>query len=541
MTAIRLTEYGDRVEAALPDDVAAWLSTRKLLEMHRTAAAGVWSLRAISTVGSVRIGHGPSAVDITITPKVPIDRLVFLLGYARDPKGWQNREVELPQRSELFPAVATAFARQAERALRHGLLQGYRTVQEALPVLRGRLREHEQLRRRFGLMVPAEVEYDDYSADIAENRLLAAAARRLLRLPGLGAGVQGQLGRVLSRLDGVTPWVPGHPLPDWQSTRLNARYVTALHLAELVLRAGSFDLEPHTPDDVRPLQVDGFLFNMNIVFEDFVTTALREALRPYGGRSSAQDPQYLDVNSQVRMLPDLVWYGPDDRPCAIADAKYKAGKKGGFPDADLYQMLAYCTALSLRRGHLLYAAGNRTLTGHTVRQAGVEIVQHVLPLHLPPAELLRAMARIANALTADRTRAADIGLVFGQAVTVTELLAAMGPLGWSMCGPNGFEYTTGGSAFAENGPSTHSDIVGVLDSALAEGDHVSVFLHRDDGRRSGQLRFLSGAPEVSLILHDDRPLSPTHETSDTLTYMQELAPLLRPLGLTGFRVQDSSL
>lgn len=95
-------------------------------------------------------------------------------------------------------------------------------------------------------------------------------------------------------------------------------------------------------------------------------------------------------------------------------------------------------------------------------------MQHVLPLHLPPAELLRAMARIANALTADRTRAADIGLVFGQAVTVTELLAAMGPLGWSMCGPNGFEYTTGGSAFAENGPSTHSDIVGVLDSALAE-------------------------------------------------------------------------
>ncbi|MEI5035547.1 hypothetical protein RB201_31560 [Streptomyces sp. S1A(2023)] len=202
-------------------------------------------------------------------------------------------------------------------------------------------------------------------------------------------------------------------------------------------------------------------------------------------------------------------------------------------------MLAYCTALSLRRGHLLYAAGRRALTGHTVRQAGVEIVQHVLPLHLPPAELLRAVARIADALAADRARAADIGLVFGQAVTVTELLAAMGPLGWSMYGPHGVEYTRGGSVHTENGPSSRSDIAGVLDSALAEGEHVSVSLHRDDGRRSGQLRFLSGAPEVSLILQDDRPLSPTPESSDALTYMQELAPLLRPLGLTGYRVQDS--
>jgi 5-methylcytosine-specific restriction enzyme subunit McrC len=38
--------------------------------------------------------------------------------------------------------------------------------------------------------------------------------------------------------------------------------------------------------------------------------------------------------------------------------KYKAEKPGGFPDADLYQLLAYCTTLRLPVGHLVYAEGN---------------------------------------------------------------------------------------------------------------------------------------------------------------------------------------
>jgi 5-methylcytosine-specific restriction enzyme subunit McrC len=62
------------------------------------------------------------------------------------------------------------------------------------------------------------------------------------------------------------------------------------------------------------------------------------------------------------------------------DAKYKAEKPSGFPDADLYQMLAYCPALRLRRGHLVYAKGNEAADHHVVRNSGVEIVQHVLDL-----------------------------------------------------------------------------------------------------------------------------------------------------------------
>ncbi len=58
-------------------------------------------------------------------------------------------------------------------------------------------------------------------------------------------------------------------------------------------------------------------------------------------------------------------------------------KPAGYPDADLYQMLAYCTALHLPRGHLVYARGNADAARHVVRHSGVQIVCHALDLARP--------------------------------------------------------------------------------------------------------------------------------------------------------------
>ena len=95
------------------------------------------------------------------------------------------------------------------------------------------------------------------------------------------------------------------------------------------------------------------------------------------------------------MKPDLVWY-LDGEPAAVIDAKYKAEKPAGFPDADLYQMLAYCTALELADGHLVYAKGNAAEVRHEVRHAGVTIHAHTVDLDTPPAELLAQVVKLAG-------------------------------------------------------------------------------------------------------------------------------------------------
>ena len=118
----------------------------------------------------------------------------------------------------------------------------------------------------------------------------------MLGVPGVDAESQRMLRRLLRDFADVTPLSRGDPVPAWQPTRLNARYHTALRLAELVLRATSVE---HGSGGVA---VNGFLLDMPKLFEDFVTVALREALVPaYGGRVADQDRNHFDEAGQVTL------------------------------------------------------------------------------------------------------------------------------------------------------------------------------------------------------------------------------------------------
>ncbi|WP_260634852.1 McrC family protein [Streptomyces angustmyceticus] len=394
---VELVEHAPAVSVPVPDVIGRALAVGDIVDAAPDPyTPGCWSLRAGSKVGAVTV-TAPCADEpftVRVTPKVPIARLFFLLGYSLDPKGaWRDGEVEVAEHRDLLPALAHAMERQVDRALRQGLLQSYRATEESALVVRGRIREAEQIRRRFGAILPVEVAHDEFTTDIAENRILRTAVDRLLRLPGVPREVRRRLLHQRSRLADVTVVVRGRQLPAWQPTRLNARYHHALHLAHAVLNGWSAE---HAPGGLR---IDGFLFDMNKLFEDFVTVALRDTFAGSGYVARLQDPHHLDDASAIRMKPDFVLYGPDHVPCAVVDAKYKAEKRGGYPDADLYQMLAYCTALALREGHLVYAKGNASHAAHHVRHAGIVIHQHALDLDQEPAGLLTDIAEVADRLT----------------------------------------------------------------------------------------------------------------------------------------------
>ena len=62
------------------------------------------------------------------------------------------------------------------------------------------------------------------------------------------------------------------------------------------------------------------------------------------------------------------WDGPT---CTfVGDAKYKRIRDARVPNADLYQLLAYATALNLPGGLLVYAQGEADDAAHVVRHAG---------------------------------------------------------------------------------------------------------------------------------------------------------------------------
>ncbi|MDX2850930.1 restriction endonuclease [Streptomyces sp. PA03-3a] len=398
MSTLHLVEHAPALSCPLPHAVGQAVAASGIVDATPDPhVPGHWRLRAGSMVGAVALTvPGEGSVTLRVTPKVPIARLFFLLGYTLSPnRAPYDEDVDVAEQSEVLPAFAHAFERQLARALAQGLVQGYRTTEESALVVRGRVREAEQIRRHFGATLPVEIVYDEYTTDTAENRILRAAAERLLRLPGVTAPVRRRLAHHRARLAHASPLVRGQALPVWRPTRLNARYHGALRLAEALLRGASAE------HGAGPLRVDGFLFDMNKVFEDFVCTALREALIPHGGRAELQAKGvHLDQDNAVRMRPDLVWYAgaAGAGPLAVVDAKYKAEKRDGYPDADLYQMLAYCTALGLSEGHLVYAKGNEPHAAHRIRNAPVTIHQHALDLDQPPAKLLAEIRGLADQL-----------------------------------------------------------------------------------------------------------------------------------------------
>lgn len=363
------------------------LGSAELAVVSRTPGSPDWLVAAGTKVGVVRVGE----LQVSIRPKIAIDRLVFLMGYATKPTFWRNHSVLLDVASDLPEALAHAFTRLASKATEQGLLQGYKTVDESLAVVRGRIRVRDQISRRFGVGLPLEVTYDDFTVDVPENQILLAATTRLLRMPGISKSVRYSLQRVRLQMTGVSALQRGAMVPTWVPSRLNVRYQAPLHLAELILAGDSFEQR------VGDLHVSGFVFDMWKVHEDFVSIALREALASYGGTASLQHRMHLDEARQVEMRPDFLWTGRDGRQ-VVVDAKYKAEKPAGFPQADIYQLLAYCTVLGLANGHLVYAEGNEAAVAHRIEGAGVTVHCHTLDLNQSPARLLAQVAGMAATL-----------------------------------------------------------------------------------------------------------------------------------------------
>lgn len=84
----------------------------------------------------------------------------------------------------------------------------------------------------------------------------------------------------------------------------------------------------------------------------------------------------------------------------VINLPHSAESVAGFPNPDVYQILAYCSALRLPVGHLVYAKGFDKIRGYRLPYtgldgAGVEVVAHALDLSQEPEGLFRQVEELA--------------------------------------------------------------------------------------------------------------------------------------------------
>jgi len=139
---------------------------------------------------------------------------------------------------------------------------------------------------------------------------------------------------------------------------------------------------------------------MNLLFQDFVTTALRETLevpvRSFPGREFGKK-LFLDEQNEIGLKPDLSWWRGNQ--CSfVGDVKYKRSEQ----NTDYYQVLAYLTATDLKWGLLVYPNGEASKHSNTVRSEGRQIATELIDLDKDPDSILEEIDEIADLIRSRR-------------------------------------------------------------------------------------------------------------------------------------------
>ena len=390
MRELNLKEHQKSESVPLSDaERKILLGEGKTLDLNISPSAGGddrYDLTPSSTVGAVEVG----GLSVVIEPKMGIGPLISLACYAIGKVTFQDTDFDFPEEMALPDALALALSNAAKRAFGRGLLHGYLVHEEALQTVRGRIRFNEQIRRRFGIPLPVEVRYDEFTEDIKENRLVKAAVERLGRSGLRDKKARTGLGWAWAMLDNVSlVEFPPKDVPEVKFDRLNEHYRNVVSLARLILRHGAFE------SGRGEVRAQGFLMDMDVAFQEFVTVALREALGMSEREFREQCIDELDEGKRIGLKPDLVWReGSSYR--FIGDAKYKLIKDNRFPNADMYQMLAYLTASGLSGGMLIYAKDEDEVEeiNYRVRNAGKNVYVATLDLSGSLDEILRGVGEL---------------------------------------------------------------------------------------------------------------------------------------------------
>ena len=397
MRRIDLQEYITSDPLTLTPDQRDTLRDIQSLTVTRadTDDAGVaYHLTPGSTVGAIEVGD----LSLLIQPKIGIPKLLSMACYAMGAYKSQDRRLFDFEEDETLPdTLALALSAAARRAFSRGLLHDYLTREEALYTVRGRIRFDEQIRRRFGIPMPIEVRYEEFTDDILANRLVKAATARLGWMRLRSQPARKGLGWIAGTLDNVSPveFAP-KDVPAVSFDRLNEHYRGVVELSRLILRHSAFE------SGRGQVRASGFLMDMNVVFQEFVTVALREALgvseHTFRSDTNVRDlalNEDWDEAGKVRLYPDLSWW--DGQACTfVGDAKYKNLTNRRVPNADLYQLLAYATALDLPGGMLIYAEGEADTATYHVRHSGKRLEVAALDLSGSLDDVLSRVEQLAS-------------------------------------------------------------------------------------------------------------------------------------------------
>ncbi|MFM4959682.1 McrC family protein [Aeromonas caviae] len=367
MSYITIFEFDKVVEVeagseglVVPKRVFAWLDMQSLRNesgnpnwLRPTHLNGQRAIQVTNYVGVIR---APCGFQIEVLPKIGrhtsceearallIEMLKCLAGFRHIKTS--NADL-VAERMPLFEVFIQHFLSAVSALIKRGLRSDYVARQDNLFALRGRLLVARQVSQNLVRRDRFFTEYDEFSQDRAENRLIHSALRVVMTFC---RSQESQ--RVARELDFVFADVPlcSDVAQDIQRIRLDrgmGYYEAALNWAKLILKG----LNPIT--GMGKYHASSLLFPMEALFEAYVKKHLARQLSDNFVLKSQASSQYLvahDEQRWFRLKPDLLINQKQNQTThLVLDTKWKlldSAKKNGrekynLSQSDFYQLYAY--------------------------------------------------------------------------------------------------------------------------------------------------------------------------------------------------------
>lgn len=307
------------------------------------------TLTVSRVVGHIRL---PTGRTLRIrSPKAKAASVIAWAAYA-DPRLAALRAVRgrVPvggDDGDIATLLGKLFIHHLEDAIgRHGLVRNYRRDRTETETIRGRI-DFARLARRGANLGRVPCEVWERSEATALNRLLVATLVECARDPLLLAACEPGLSRVRARMASIEPGVDRELLDATRDLRRDEEpFAAVLALARMLLRGmGLLEGNKHLGD--------GFLVNLEALFESAVVRALREngvvmvakAQLPYSRWSGTheQPGSMFELDALCRVASNAL---------LVVDAKYKRKISSG----NLHQMIAYFALSGATRGAFVVPA-----------------------------------------------------------------------------------------------------------------------------------------------------------------------------------------
>ena len=293
--------------------------------------------------------------------------LVDMLKSLRDSpyKNLQTSSVNI-EKMNIFEVFIRMFVDEVFFIVKRGLKCSYETIEENATFFKGKMKFSQQIKFNHSHKERSYVEYDAYTVNRPENRLLKATLLYLYKHSTSSRNKNDikTLLKIFSEVEASTDYKS-----DFEKYVLDRNmkdYTTALLWSRVFLMGKSFT--SFSGSEVAL----ALLFPMEMLFESYVAALLKKHLTPLGYSVSVQDKSYhlFDDPKRFAMRPDIVIRRKSDGALFIMDTKWKilsdSKANYGISQTDMYQMFAYQKKYGAEYITLLYPKTEKVLEGEAI-------------------------------------------------------------------------------------------------------------------------------------------------------------------------------